>query len=145
MNLLLNHPAMAPKIRILCCDGGGMRGLLTILLLEALEQELEQLRPGTKVRDVFHVFAGTSTGSLIACGLAKGLSLTRLRDLFEQQGPKIFESFGLRFYLQTILRSLFHFRLSLPLFSPRAWTQFLGRTTSSPIIISSAICPSQCL
>jgi patatin-like phospholipase/acyl hydrolase len=95
-----------------------MRGLLTILLLEALEQELDRLRPGTKVRDVFHIFAGTSTGSLIACGLAQGLTLEKLRDLFEREGTKIFETFGLRFYLRTLLRSLFHFRLSLPLFSP---------------------------
>lgn len=109
---------VSTKIQILCCDGGGMRGLLTILLLEALEQELDLLRPGTKVRDVFHVFAGTSTGSLIACGLSQGLTLDKLKDLFEKQGTKIFETFGLRFYLQTLLRSLTKFRLSLPLFSP---------------------------
>lgn len=111
-------PTMSTKIRILCCDGGGMRGLLTILLLEALEQELDRLRPGTKVRDVFHFFAGTSTGSLIACGLAKGLTLEKLRNLFEKQGTKIFETFGLLFYFKTLLRSLYNFRLSQPLFSP---------------------------
>lgn len=116
--IAIDETTVSTKIRILCCDGGGMRGLLTILLLEALEQELDLLRPGTKVRDVFHVFAGTSTGSLIACGLSQGLTLDKLKDLFEKQGTKIFETFGLRFYLQTLLRSLTKLRLSLPLFSP---------------------------
>ena len=95
-----------------------MRGLLTILLLEALEQELEELRPGTRVRDVFDRFAGTSTGSLIACGLAKGLSLEKLRELYEKTGTTIFSTIGVRFLLQALFRRLFRLRLSLPLFSP---------------------------
>src|SRR5262249_16026865 len=72
------------KYRILSMDGGGIRGILTARLLERILQE--------KPDFISHVdlFAGTSTGSILAIGLAKGLTPTELVRLYRQQGPNIF-------------------------------------------------------
>ncbi len=70
--------------RILTFDGGGIRGLLTAVLLERIDREL----PGWI--DRADLLAGTSTGALIALGLAKGMRPTEVRELYEKHGPDIF-------------------------------------------------------
>ena len=72
------------KYRILSIDGGGVRGLLVTVLLQQLDQRL----PGW--RDRADLLAGTSTGGIIALGLAKGLSPTDLRTLYYDKSPRIF-------------------------------------------------------
>lgn len=72
------------KYRILTIDGGGVRGLLVTVLL----QQLDARTPGW--RDHIDLVAGTSTGGIIALGLAKGLSPTELRDLYYGKTPLIF-------------------------------------------------------
>lgn len=69
---------------ILSLDGGGIRGYLTILLLE----ELEERRPG--FLDQIDLFAGTSTGSIIALALAHGKPPSEIRALYESEGRNIF-------------------------------------------------------
>jgi hypothetical protein len=69
---------------ILSLDGGGIRGLLTVCLLEKLEQRV----PG--FIESVHLFGGTSTGGIIALALANGIELEILRDLYEQKGSVIF-------------------------------------------------------
>lgn len=73
-----------PAYRILSLDGGGIRGLLTVVLLERLEAE----RPG--LLSQIDLIAGTSTGAILALGLAHGLSPTELRRLYEEEGKDIF-------------------------------------------------------
>jgi len=70
--------------RVLSLDGGGIRGYLTILLLERLEAE----RPGFLQQ--FDLYAGTSTGSIIALALAQGTPLAEIRNLYEKKGSTIF-------------------------------------------------------
>ena len=70
--------------RILALDGGGIRGYLTILLLEKLAKE----RPG--FLEQIDLFAGTSTGSIIALALASGKSPCEVRSLYESEGKNIF-------------------------------------------------------
>ena len=53
--------------RILSFDGGGVGGLYTSVLLARLADEVPTLVSGTDF------VAGTSTGAIIALGLAKGL------------------------------------------------------------------------
>jgi patatin-like phospholipase/acyl hydrolase len=69
---------------ILSLDGGGIRGVLTARLLE----RLLQAKPG--FLDRVDLFAGTSTGSILAIGLARGLSPTELVSLYVKEGPHIF-------------------------------------------------------
>ena len=56
--------------RILCLDGGGMRGLVQIELLSQLES-----KTGRKITELFDWIIGTSTGAVIALGLVYGVLL----------------------------------------------------------------------
>jgi len=78
------------NFRILSCDGGGIRGVLTAVLLNRIlgaYPALLQDRPGTVT-----MFAGTSTGGILALGLAAGLSPAQIRDLYVTNGKLIFDS-----------------------------------------------------
>ncbi len=76
------------RFRILSLDGGGIRGLLTAVVLERLERGI----PGWIARS--DLLAGTSTGALIALGLAKGMSASEIRELYEKHGAAIFRPAG---------------------------------------------------
>jgi len=71
--------------RILTLDGGGIRGILTATILKRLEEEV----PGWL--DKVDLFAGTSTGGILALGLAKGLSPAELQMIYSKQCGKIFD------------------------------------------------------
>ena len=79
------NSAVMTKYRILSLDGGGIRGLLSLVLLQRLEESV----PGW-LHDV-DLLAGTSTGGIIALGLAHGLPLAELRKLYEEKGKAIFD------------------------------------------------------
>ena len=78
--------------RILSLDGGGVRGILSLGILESVERELSALE-GKPVRlgDWFDLIGGTSTGSIIATGLALGMSVADLRALYITIAPRIFK------------------------------------------------------
>jgi len=82
---------MSNNIRILSIDGGGIRGIIPAMVIQALLGELE-------ARDVFHIIAGTSTGGIIACGLAKPnpISLKSIINLYKEHGSEIFKKPGNR-------------------------------------------------
>lgn len=84
-------PDDAPK-RILSLDGGGVRGVLTLEYLAAIEETLRN-RSGNRdllLCDYFDLIGGTSTGSIIAAGLATGMSVDRLKQLYRQIGANVF-------------------------------------------------------
>ncbi|KLU63193.1 putative sporulation hydrolase CotR [Peptococcaceae bacterium CEB3] len=72
------------KYRILTFDGGGIRGALTAALLTRLHDEFPGLLHGVEL------FAGTSTGAIIALGLAYGVTPSALTDLYLNEGGTIF-------------------------------------------------------
>ena len=81
-----------PK-RILALDGGGVRGLLTIGMLAQLEDTLRR-RSGKldyRLCDYFDLIGGTSTGSIIATGLALGMSVGEISALYRNVIPKVFK------------------------------------------------------
>jgi uncharacterized protein len=84
-------PRRGPK-RILALDGGGVRGMLTLQFLQALET-LVTARFGEKTRlcDYFDLIGGTSTGSIIAAGLACGMTVGALQDLYRNIGASVFQ------------------------------------------------------
>lgn len=71
--------------RILALDGGGVRGVVTAVILERLLHCIPSLINATDL------LAGTSSGGILALGLAKGLSPTQLRQLYENKGQTIFQ------------------------------------------------------
>ena len=52
---------------MLCLDGGGIRGLVLVQLLSAIEQAA-----GVPVKELFDWIGGTSTGGILALGIAVG-------------------------------------------------------------------------
>jgi hypothetical protein len=82
-----------PK-RILALDGGGIRGVLTLEILAEIEKTV-----GSPLSDYFDLIGGTSTGSIIAAGLARGWDVARLRKLYHRLGESIFEKSWLRWGL----------------------------------------------
>ena len=80
-----------PK-RILALDGGGVRGVLSLAILAKIEQELGRIH-GAPVRlcDYFDLIGGTSTGAIIATGLALGHSVSELRDFYRRLAPQVFK------------------------------------------------------
>ena len=74
--------------RILSCDGGGYRGIYTSRILE----RLETMTQGFLGR--INMFAGTSTGAILACALAKGLNPAEITRLYKEKGGDIFKKPG---------------------------------------------------
>ncbi len=69
-----------------------MRGLYTATLLETLANRVARVR-GVESLDMgkgFDLITGTSTGGILACGLAKGIPIDRLIGLYRKTGSKIF-------------------------------------------------------
>jgi hypothetical protein len=80
-----------PK-RILTLDGGGVRGVLTLGVLEAIERRL-RTRYGDEtlvLADYFDLVAGTSTGAIIAAALASGMSVGQIQQLYTDLAQRIF-------------------------------------------------------
>lgn len=77
---------MSDKIRILSIDGGGIRGIIPAMVLKALLGDL-------KAQDAFHIIAGTSTGGIIACGLARPnpIRIQDIINLYVDHGSEIFK------------------------------------------------------
>ena len=73
--------------RILSIDGGGIRGIFPAAVLAGLE---DRFLDGASVARCFDLIAGTSTGGIIALGLAAGLKASELRDLYVRRGCEIF-------------------------------------------------------
>ncbi len=80
-----------PK-RILSLDGGGVRGILSLGILETIERQLSELEgKPVLLGEWFDLIGGTSTGSIIATGLALGMSVADLRVLYLTMAPRIFK------------------------------------------------------
>lgn len=79
----------AEPFRVLSIDGGGMRGLYTATYLETL---CRRFNDGNvlDVGSAFDLIVGTSTGGILACGLAAGAGLDQVSNLYQKNGPAIF-------------------------------------------------------
>jgi patatin-like phospholipase/acyl hydrolase len=73
--------------RILSIDGGGICGILPAAVLAELEQRFLQRE---SIAGYFDMIAGTSTGGIIALGLAHGRTAAEIRDVYTERGGNIF-------------------------------------------------------
>lgn len=71
---------------ILSVDGGGVRGIIPLACLVRLESRL-----GRPSREIFDLAAGTSTGAVIAAGLALGISARGLLSLYRELAQQAFQ------------------------------------------------------
>lgn len=58
-------PIEGRGVRILCMDGGGMKGLSTLKMLREIER-----CSGKRIHELFDLICGTSTGGILAASLA---------------------------------------------------------------------------
>lgn len=120
--------------RVLSIDGGGIRGLITVILMQRLSQE-----PGLENwLGPVDLIAGTSTGGLLALAIAKGLDLQVIRDLYEKKGAEVFDDSWLDdvMDLGTIIGAEYHIKNLA-----RELRRILGSTTlgelSKHVLITS--------
>ncbi len=71
--------------RILTIDGGGLRGIFTAVLLKRLQERAPNYLAN------IDLFSGTSTGGILALGLALGLSPQQGIDLYRDTGKRVFK------------------------------------------------------
>ena len=81
------HLAPQGPKRILALDGGGIRGRVTLGILKGIERAL-----GGPLHHHFDLIGGTSTGSIIATGLALGWEVDRLIELYDNLGKQVFQT-----------------------------------------------------
>ena len=96
MHLKERITAPGPK-KILALDGGGIRGILALEILVRLEATLREKlgrQQDFVLADFFDFFAGTSTGAIIAAGLAMGMPVAQIRDFYLSNGKAMFDKLG---------------------------------------------------
>ena len=84
---------MPRTVTVLALDGGGIRGIIPASILAEIER-----RTGSRIARLFDLIAGTSTGGILALGLAKPdgrgrpqFSAAELVSLYEREGRRIFD------------------------------------------------------
>src|ERR1041385_5183460 len=80
------------SFRVLCIDGGGIRGIIPAVILAEIERQT-----GRPIHQLFDLIAGTSTGGILALALVKPGKGRRPQytaedviRLYETQGRRIF-------------------------------------------------------
>ncbi|MGH7795393.1 MAG: patatin-like phospholipase family protein [Candidatus Binatia bacterium] len=88
----------SPK-RVLALDGGGLRGIVTLSFLAEIESMLRDRHGGAESFRLSHYFdliAGTSTGSIIAAALARGMTIAEITKKYLDLGQRVFQKSWLR-------------------------------------------------
>ena len=78
--------------KLLAIDGGGIRGVLALEVLQRIE-DLLKARSGKadfRLADYFDYIAGTSTGGIIAAGLSIGKSVKEILEFYQNAGAQMF-------------------------------------------------------
>lgn len=83
---LAPHYSETRPRKMLALDGGGIRGMITLQILKRIEEVV-----GSRLGDYFDYIAGTSTGAIIAAGLARGKTVDELIDFYRTAGPLMFD------------------------------------------------------
>ncbi|GAE35966.1 CBASS cGAMP-activated phospholipase [Halalkalibacter akibai] len=72
-------------MRILCIDGGGIRGIFAVAVLQGIEAEYKK-----PISELFDVIAGTSTGAIIATSVALKKPMKDVLKSYKKFGKEIF-------------------------------------------------------
>jgi hypothetical protein len=75
--------------RMLALDGGGIRGLISLGILQRIEAMIKE-KNGLSLCEYFDYIGGTSTGAIIAASLARGMTTTDLIDFYKDYGREMF-------------------------------------------------------
>jgi hypothetical protein len=77
---------MSKKFRILCLDGGGIRGLYSAQLLKRIQDDC-----GVNFYNDFDLIVGTSTGSILAGSIVQNINIDKVISLYKDEGKNIFK------------------------------------------------------
>lgn len=78
---------------ILNIDGGGIKGVYTINILNKLEEEY--CKPNNKlIGDYFNVISGTSTGGIIGIAIACKIPMNKLLEIYINKSNELFHDYG---------------------------------------------------
>jgi patatin-like phospholipase len=105
---LANRYQVRRARRLLALDGGGIRGVLTLAILAEIEKQLANatgVGPSFRLCQFFDYIAGTSTGAIIAAGLARGMSSAELITFYTSLGPNIFRKERLLYRMKHLYKS----------------------------------------
>lgn len=92
------------KKMILSLDGGGMRGMISIAMLA----ELEKLT-GKPCHELFDMVVGTSTGAIIATGIALKITAQEILEVvYKDKLPNAFPPDNLMLWIRYVLRGFRH-------------------------------------
>jgi patatin-like phospholipase/acyl hydrolase len=93
MTVIERIQTTGPK-KILALDGGGIRGMIAVEVLGAIESLLhEKLKKGPDfvLADYFDFVAGTSTGAIIAACISLGMKVDTIRGFYIGSGRDMFD------------------------------------------------------
>ncbi|GGE48029.1 hypothetical protein GCM10011360_38950 [Primorskyibacter flagellatus] len=77
----------ADDFRVLSIDGGGIKGILPAAVLAECERRFLK---GGSAASYFDMIAGTSTGGIIALGMAAGMRAEEVLEIYMRHGSEIF-------------------------------------------------------
>ena len=109
-------PIKNGTIRVLCLDGGGIRGLFAIEVLKGVRKKAvrsyNDKNPFNQKReDEYHLaedfdlIAGTSTGAIIASALALRIPLEEIEELYLEEGCNIFKASSRNWGIDNFVRN----------------------------------------
>src|SRR5262249_27346002 len=83
--------------KLLAIDGGGIRGVLALEVLQRIEDLLtaKSGKADFRLADYFDYIAGTSTGGIIAAGVSMGMSGREVLDFFQETRAPMFVKYTL--------------------------------------------------
>jgi patatin-like phospholipase/acyl hydrolase len=81
----MSGDSMGVPYRVLALDGGGLRGIFTAAVLTELEDAL-----GPEFLGAFDLLVGTSTGGILALGLASGRTSLEMLRFYREAGSQVF-------------------------------------------------------
>ena len=121
--------ADGPK-KLLALDGGGIRGILSVEVLETIESQLrERYGPDTRLGDYFDYVGGTSAGAIMAAAIAVGKTVAEMRESYSRLAANVFQRQAMRLRLGSRYRDA-------PLIAELDRVLGDGRTLGDPGLLS---------
>ncbi len=121
--------ADGPK-KLLALDGGGIRGILSVEVLAAIESQLRaRYGPETRLGDYFDYVGGTSAGAIMAAAIAAGKTVGEMRESYARLAANVFQRQGMRVRLGSRYRDA-------PLTAELDRVLGEGRTLGDPELLS---------
>ena len=93
---------MGKIFKILSIDGGGIRGVYPAYVLKCIEDRLN-----INLIDTFDLIAGTSTGAILAGGVAIGVPANHLLKMYSEHGASIFKRKPYRGIKKELIQPMF--------------------------------------